>query len=171
VPHLRYNLLWGLERLAGAWAHPGRPPPPPTTTQDRVTNQSANYGFVKFVNQACAAAALAYLNGRLLFNEVRAAAAAAMQGSVRLAPPRALPLAAAGPQRAVCTAAGVVKAGAQPAPLVPPPPPQELRINWAYQASQREDTSTHYHVFVGDLGVDVSEQMLYAAFAGLTGLS
>jgi hypothetical protein len=29
---------------------------------------------------------------------------------------------------------------------------QEMRVNWAFQSHQREDTSNHWHVFVGDLG-------------------
>ena len=29
---------------------------------------------------------------------------------------------------------------------------QEMRVNWAFQSHQREDTSNHWHVFIGDLG-------------------
>lgn len=29
---------------------------------------------------------------------------------------------------------------------------QEMRVNWAFQSHQREDTSSHWHIFVGDLG-------------------
>ena len=28
---------------------------------------------------------------------------------------------------------------------------QEARVNWAFQKDQREDTSSHFHIFVGDL--------------------
>lgn len=41
---------------------------------------------------------------------------------------------------------------------------QELRVNWAFQKEQAEDTSAHFHVFVGDLGVDVSDFSLRQAF-------
>jgi hypothetical protein len=41
-------------------------------------------------------------------------------------------------------------------PLTPPQNKvlygMEMRVNWAFQSHQREDTSSHWHVFVGDLG-------------------
>lgn len=48
---------------------------------------------------------------------------------------------------------------------------QEVRVNWAFQAHEREDTSEHHHVFVGDLGQDVTDAVLFAAFAALPGCS
>ena len=33
---------------------------------------------------------------------------------------------------------------------------QEVRVNWAFQKDQREDTSSHFHTFVGDLSSEVT---------------
>ncbi|KAG0183119.1 hypothetical protein DFQ28_002312 [Apophysomyces sp. BC1034] len=42
---------------------------------------------------------------------------------------------------------------------------QEIRVNWATQGStQKEDTSGHYHIFVGDLSPEVSDEVLSKAF-------
>ena len=40
----------------------------------------------------------------------------------------------------------------------------QVRVNWAFQKDQREDTSGHCHIFVGDLGNDVSHKVLFDAF-------
>ena len=40
----------------------------------------------------------------------------------------------------------------------------QLRVNWAYQKDQREDTSHHFHIFVGDLGSEINDRSLYEAF-------
>ena len=37
-------------------------------------------------------------------------------------------------------------------------------MNWAFQKDQREDTSSHYHIFVGDLGSEVTDSILFEAF-------
>lgn len=42
---------------------------------------------------------------------------------------------------------------------------QELKVNRAFQGHQKEDTSTHHHVFVGDLGQEVTDEMLFEAFS------
>ena len=42
---------------------------------------------------------------------------------------------------------------------------REVRLNWAFQSSQREDTSKHHHIFVGDLSQDVTDAALLAAFS------
>ena len=48
----------------------------------------------------------------------------------------------------------------------------EIRVNWAYQGSTtKEDTSGHYHVFVGDLSPEVSDAVLGKAFAAFGSLS
>ena len=48
----------------------------------------------------------------------------------------------------------------------------EIRVNWAYQgASTKEDTSNHYHVFVGDLSPEVNDAVLAKAFAAFGTLS
>ncbi|CAD7701309.1 unnamed protein product [Ostreobium quekettii] len=44
---------------------------------------------------------------------------------------------------------------------------REVRLNWAFQSSQREDTSKHFHMFVGDLSQDVTDAALFAAFSGV----
>jgi len=48
----------------------------------------------------------------------------------------------------------------------------EIRVNWAYQGQQnKEDTSGHYHVFVGDLSPEVNDEVLGKAFAAFGTLS
>ncbi|XP_024445449.1 RNA-binding protein 208 isoform X1 [Populus trichocarpa] len=42
---------------------------------------------------------------------------------------------------------------------------QALKVNWAYGNSQREDTSGHFHVFVGDLSPEVIDANLFACFS------
>ena len=44
---------------------------------------------------------------------------------------------------------------------------QEIRVNWAYQAntSSKEDTSNHFHIFVGDLSNEVNDEVLLQAFS------
>ncbi|ERF71477.1 hypothetical protein EPUS_00466 [Endocarpon pusillum Z07020] len=44
---------------------------------------------------------------------------------------------------------------------------QEIRVNWAYQsnASNKEDTSNHFHIFVGDLSNEVNDEVLLQAFS------
>lgn len=48
----------------------------------------------------------------------------------------------------------------------------EIRVNWAYQGQQnKEDTTNHYHVFVGDLSPEVGDDVLAKAFAAFGTLS
>ncbi|EJT99053.1 hypothetical protein DACRYDRAFT_24132 [Dacryopinax primogenitus] len=48
----------------------------------------------------------------------------------------------------------------------------EIRVNWAYQGQQnKEDTSGHYHVFVGDLSPEVNDEVLAKAFAAFPTMS
>ncbi|EPQ60905.1 hypothetical protein GLOTRDRAFT_109200 [Gloeophyllum trabeum ATCC 11539] len=48
----------------------------------------------------------------------------------------------------------------------------EIRVNWAYQGNQnKEDTSNHYHVFVGDLSPEVNDDVLAKAFSAFGTLS
>ncbi|KAK4427417.1 Oligouridylate-binding protein 1B [Sesamum alatum] len=42
---------------------------------------------------------------------------------------------------------------------------QPIKVNWAYASGQREDTSSHYNIFVGDLSPEVTDAMLFAAFS------
>ncbi|CAN1345431.1 Oligouridylate-binding protein 1 [Linum perenne] len=42
---------------------------------------------------------------------------------------------------------------------------QALKVNWAYANSQREDTSGHFHIFVGDLSPEVTDATLFACFS------
>ncbi|GAB4850021.1 Oligouridylate-binding protein 1B [Ancistrocladus abbreviatus] len=42
---------------------------------------------------------------------------------------------------------------------------QPIKVNWAYTSSQREDTSSHYNIFVGDLSPEVTDAMLFACFS------
>eukprot|EP01113_Clastostelium_recurvatum_P021808 TRINITY_DN2589_c0_g1_i2.p1 TRINITY_DN2589_c0_g1~~TRINITY_DN2589_c0_g1_i2.p1 ORF type:complete len:390 (+),score=55.78 TRINITY_DN2589_c0_g1_i2:290-1459(+) len=48
---------------------------------------------------------------------------------------------------------------------------QEIRVNWAYQSAQREDTTGHYHLFVGDLSPEVDDMALFNAFSAFGSLS
>ncbi|KKF95324.1 Nucleolysin TIA-1 [Ceratocystis platani] len=49
----------------------------------------------------------------------------------------------------------------------------EIRINWAYQAStnNKEDTSAHFHIFVGDLSNEVNDEILTQHFGPFGSLS
>ena len=48
----------------------------------------------------------------------------------------------------------------------------EIRVNWAYQGQQnKEDTSNHFHVFVGDLSPEVNDDILAKAFSAFGTLS
>jgi len=48
----------------------------------------------------------------------------------------------------------------------------EIRVNWAYQGQQnKEDTSGHFHVFVGDLSPEVNDEVLAKAFAAFGTMS
>lgn len=48
----------------------------------------------------------------------------------------------------------------------------EIRVNWAYQGQQnKEDTTAHFHVFVGDLSPEVNDDVLAKAFAAFGTLS
>eukprot|EP01130_Rhizamoeba_saxonica_P016278 TRINITY_DN7493_c0_g1_i1.p1 TRINITY_DN7493_c0_g1~~TRINITY_DN7493_c0_g1_i1.p1 ORF type:complete len:542 (+),score=128.34 TRINITY_DN7493_c0_g1_i1:163-1788(+) len=42
---------------------------------------------------------------------------------------------------------------------------REVKVNWATSGSKREDTSNHFHVFVGDLSSEVNDSVLMEAFA------
>lgn len=43
----------------------------------------------------------------------------------------------------------------------------EIRVNWAYQSNSnnKEDTSNHFHIFVGDLSNEVNDDILLKAFS------
>ncbi|EFY85615.1 TIA1 cytotoxic granule-associated RNA binding protein [Metarhizium acridum CQMa 102] len=47
------------------------------------------------------------------------------------------------------------------------PDKNEIRVNWAYQSntSNKEDTSSHFHIFVGDLSNEVNDDILLQAFS------
>ena len=49
----------------------------------------------------------------------------------------------------------------------------EIRVNWAYQNnnSNKEDTSGHYHIFVGDLSNEVNDETLLQAFSAFGNVS
>ncbi|KAI4967897.1 hypothetical protein ZWY2020_011203 [Hordeum vulgare] len=42
---------------------------------------------------------------------------------------------------------------------------QAIKVNWAFASTQREDTSGHFHIFVGDLSSEVNDATLYACFS------
>ncbi|XP_066340267.1 oligouridylate-binding protein 1-like [Miscanthus floridulus] len=43
---------------------------------------------------------------------------------------------------------------------------QPIKVNWAYTSTQREDTSGHFNIFVGDLCPEVTDATLFAFFSG-----
>jgi len=49
----------------------------------------------------------------------------------------------------------------------------EIRVNWAFAGSNshKEDTSNHYHIFVGDLSPEVNDTNLAKAFSAFSSLS
>lgn len=48
----------------------------------------------------------------------------------------------------------------------------EIRVNWAYQGTQnKEDTTNHFHVFVGDLSPEVNDDVLAKAFSAFGSMS
>jgi nucleolysin TIA-1/TIAR len=50
---------------------------------------------------------------------------------------------------------------------------QELKVNWAYQGNttNKEDTSNHFHIFVGDLSNEVNDEVLQQAFSAFGTIS
>lgn len=50
---------------------------------------------------------------------------------------------------------------------------QEIRVNWAYQSNttSKEDTSSHFHIFVGDLSNEVNDEVLLQAFSAFGSVS
>ncbi|KAF8400163.1 hypothetical protein HHK36_013459 [Tetracentron sinense] len=42
---------------------------------------------------------------------------------------------------------------------------QAIKVNWAYASGQREDTSGHFNIFVGDLSPEVTDATLFACFS------
>lgn len=50
---------------------------------------------------------------------------------------------------------------------------QEIRVNWAYQSNttSKEDTSNHFHIFVGDLSNEVNDEVLSQAFSAFGSVS
>lgn len=48
---------------------------------------------------------------------------------------------------------------------------QPIKVNWAFASGQREDTSSHFNIFVGDLSPEVTDAMLFACFSVYPGCS
>eukprot|EP00262_Sarcandra_glabra_P002051 TRINITY_DN1229_c0_g2_i1.p1 TRINITY_DN1229_c0_g2~~TRINITY_DN1229_c0_g2_i1.p1 ORF type:complete len:427 (+),score=100.26 TRINITY_DN1229_c0_g2_i1:173-1453(+) len=42
---------------------------------------------------------------------------------------------------------------------------QPIKVNWAYASGQREDTSGHFNIFVGDLSPEITDANLFACFS------
>lgn len=42
---------------------------------------------------------------------------------------------------------------------------QPIKVNWAYASTQREDTSGHFNIFVGDLSPEITDSTLFACFS------
>ncbi|CAO2142460.1 unnamed protein product, partial [Urochloa humidicola] len=43
---------------------------------------------------------------------------------------------------------------------------QPIKVNWAYTSTQREDTSGHFNIFVGDLCPEITDAALFSFFSG-----
>jgi len=41
----------------------------------------------------------------------------------------------------------------------------EIKVNWAFANGQKEDTTNHFHIFVGDISPEVDDKALHAAFS------
>lgn len=50
---------------------------------------------------------------------------------------------------------------------------KEIRVNWAYQSNtqRKEDTTGHFHIFVGDLSNEVNDDILLKAFSAFGNVS
>ncbi|KAG8090525.1 hypothetical protein GUJ93_ZPchr0011g27781 [Zizania palustris] len=48
---------------------------------------------------------------------------------------------------------------------------QPIKVNWAYASTQREDTSGHFNIFVGDLCPEVTDAALFAFFSAYSSCS
>lgn len=48
---------------------------------------------------------------------------------------------------------------------------QPIKVNWAYASGQREDTSGHFNIFVGDLSPEVTDATLFACFCAYSSCS
>ncbi|KFH67627.1 hypothetical protein MVEG_06359 [Podila verticillata NRRL 6337] len=44
---------------------------------------------------------------------------------------------------------------------------QEIKVNWAFtgQVAGKEDTATHYHIFIGDISPEINDEALSSAFS------
>ena len=43
--------------------------------------------------------------------------------------------------------------------------PVQVRVNWAAQREQKVDTTSHFHIFVGDLAPEINDRALLEAFS------
>jgi nucleolysin TIA-1/TIAR len=84
--------------------------------KDKVSGQSAGYGFIDYYDHYTAGLALQQFNGRHLYG-------------------------------------------------------LEIKVNWAFASGQKEDTSSHFHIFVGDLSPEIDDRALYNAFAAFGTIS
>ncbi|KAL1218915.1 Oligouridylate-binding protein 1A [Cardamine amara subsp. amara] len=48
---------------------------------------------------------------------------------------------------------------------------QPMKVNWAYATGQREDTSSHFNIFVGDLSPEVTDAALFDSFSAYNSCS
>jgi len=47
----------------------------------------------------------------------------------------------------------------------------EIKVNWAFASGQKEDTTGHFHIFVGDLSPDIDDKALQTAFSPFGGIT
>ena len=48
---------------------------------------------------------------------------------------------------------------------------KEIKVNWAAHATNKEDTSNHFNIFVGDLSSEINDETLRKAFAAFGSIS
>lgn len=120
---------------------------PHFTDSQRRQSKGYNYGFIEYDDPGAAERAMQTLNGRKIHQSVRA---------------QCLP----------CPASGNVWAAVFVLRLLISKG-QEIRVNWAYQSNNqnKEDTSNHFHIFVGDLSNEVNDEVLLQAFSAFGSVS
>lgn len=114
-----------------------------TSTDLSGQNKGFNYGFVEYDDPGAAERAMQTLNGRRVHQLVRLPESIHTHTYTH-----------------TCSFPELTRV-------------QEIRVNWAYQSntSTKEDTSNHFHIFVGDLSNEVNDEVLMQAFSAFGSVS
>ncbi|XP_074641690.1 nucleolysin TIAR-like [Tubulanus polymorphus] len=113
--------------------------------EDPTAKPGDPYAFIDFSTHGQAAQALSTLNKITMFGKVSPCA----------------------PYNYMNAPMSVVSVQVLPAPLPMYGVRPEMKVNWATSGgtTQKQDTSKHFHIFVGDLGQDIEPQHLLEAFS------